>query len=745
MQIPVKSGYLALYLLVSILKSLLCSTNKHPFYMRNIVLTLICLWASCGMMAQTCIPAGTSLVLNSQQDIDDFSYIYSGCTQVEGNIFVQDMAGDITNLDGLSAITSVGGYIYIRENPLLTDITGLSNITTLGDFIFMYFNELLTDLDGLQGISDIPGFLYLNKMDGLVDLTGLNNVNTIGKFIYLNDNASINSISALSSLSSIGGFLIARNNDNLGDLTGLEGLTTIPGILHIANNQSLTSLTGLDNVTSVDSFTYILNNDALTSFTGLESLTTIQDYLYINDNVNVQDFNAFSNLTSVGGNFYIGNSPQVTSMAGFENLSSINGIMSLFNCDDLVSIDALDGVDPTTITDLNIEQNNDLKLCESTLVCSYLSNPSNAASITANHPACGNRSTVEDRCLGIYPIRISTIDQCESAPSVEISSIVGNTNEDVHILDTNCDILCTINANGNDLGTVYFESFISSATRYVGMSYINRDITITPSNQPSSPVDVTLYYTAAEFAALQVADPAINATQDLITRKNPDYCSAGIDIFAPTINQTVSGAYGTSGDVYLRYSVNAFSTFYQHGSDILILPVELISFKGEKENDKVRLDWSTLTEVDNDYFTVEHSENGREFTTLGKINGANNSTARLDYQYLHTSPNEGANYYRLLQTDMNGASSYSEVINVEFAKVRLGMYPNPATQEIVIGSEQQESIQVFIYNNVGKELMHHVGQSNSSISIAELPTGIYNVIVLNTEGSEKAQYRLLKL
>ncbi len=711
--------------------------------MRNTLITVVCLLVYLGLNAQTCIPAGTSLILSSQQEIDDFSTDYNGCTHLEGNLFIQDMAGDITNLDGLSGITTVDGYIYIRQNHVLTDITGLSNLTTIGDFIFLYFNELMTNLDGLSGLSSIPGFLYLSKMDGLVDLTGLNNVASIGEFVYINDNASLASLSALSNLSSIGGFLIARNNDVLTDFTGLEGLTSIPGLLNVANNASLTSFKGLDNITSIDSFAYILNNNALTSFTGLENLTTIKDYLYINDNVNVEDFNAFANLNTIGENLYIGNAPKITSMAGFENLASINGSLSIFNCDDLESIEALNGIDPATVNDLYIEQNNSLKICESDLVCTYLSSDS-PSSFTGNHPACGTALTVENRCSGIYPLTEPDNDQCISLPSVEISNAVGNTNEDVHIFDLDCNLLCTINANGNDLGNVFFEVFLSSTTRYVAQSYINRDIAITPQHQPSSDVEVTLYYTAAEYAALQMADPSINSPFDIVTRKSPDFCSAGIDISYPYLQQKLSGFYGNNGDIYITVDVSSFSTFYQHGNDVLILPVELTEFTGKQNNTHIDLFWSTLTETDNDFFEIEHSSNAaRDFYPIGTVKGANTTLEKQEYTFTHTKPQEGNNYYRLKQVDLNGEYINSPVIVVEHKMIRLGMYPNPAADQIVFGADQQSHIEIAIYNSVAKKVMDISSTTNANIDISELPKGIYHIVVIN--GLEQLEYRLIKM
>ncbi|TXB63574.1 hypothetical protein [Phaeodactylibacter luteus] len=86
------------------------------------------------------------------------------------------------------------------------------------------------------------------------------------------------------------------------------------------------------------------------------------------------------------------------------------------------------------------------------------------------------------------------------------------------------------------------------------------------------------------------------------------------------------------------------------------LPVRLSSFVLRKEGEsKSLLAWSTATEQDNDFFTVERSGDGRNYHPIGQIDGAGTSQAAHYYSYLDHLPLAGWNYYRLLQTDYDGA------------------------------------------------------------------------------------------
>jgi hypothetical protein len=79
------------------------------------------------------------------------------------------------------------------------------------------------------------------------------------------------------------------------------------------------------------------------------------------------------------------------------------------------------------------------------------------------------------------------------------------------------------------------------------------------------------------------------------------------------------------------------------------LPIELVSFEVHfiDEEHKVKIDWMTSIEIDNDFFTVERSVNGFSWEVLGIVQGAGNSSVKLSYSYYDEDPYMGVSYYRL--------------------------------------------------------------------------------------------------
>jgi hypothetical protein len=91
------------------------------------------------------------------------------------------------------------------------------------------------------------------------------------------------------------------------------------------------------------------------------------------------------------------------------------------------------------------------------------------------------------------------------------------------------------------------------------------------------------------------------------------------------------------------------------------LPIELIDFKAKAEGKRVRLDWTTASEIDNDYFTVERSTDVKEYSFIDRVNSyMHNSSIMLNYTTYDEHPLYGLQYYRLKQTDFNGEYTYSE-------------------------------------------------------------------------------------
>lgn len=158
-----------------------------------------------------------------------------------------------------------------------------------------------------------------------------------------------------------------------------------------------------------------------------------------------------------------------------------------------------------------------------------------------------------------------------------------------------------------------------------------------------------------------------------------------------------------------------------------VLPITLIHFKGTViENGKNLLEWSTSSEINNDYFTIERSANASDFNAIRTINGAGNSNVQLNYNFVDDSPNAGINYYRLKQTDFNGDYAYSEIIAINNNLSDINIYT--ANSFLFIESNKtgmNGSIQIF--DALGRVIFSDKIASNTKISTANFSTGIYIV------------------
>jgi hypothetical protein len=167
-------------------------------------------------------------------------------------------------------------------------------------------------------------------------------------------------------------------------------------------------------------------------------------------------------------------------------------------------------------------------------------------------------------------------------------------------------------------------------------------------------------------------------------------------------------------------------------SDIPIVPVilacELMSFTVESEDSYVQLNWATASENNNDYFNVERSIDGINYSSISSVNGSGNSTQILNYSSIDDTPLLGQSYYRLKQTNYDGETSYSDIEAVSFKRSKdfiVNIYPNPVSSQITIDSESEiELIDIFnIYGSLVRT------ETASSFSVANLSNGAYILII----------------
>ncbi|MFZ1454816.1 MAG: hypothetical protein WAT46_02155, partial [Saprospiraceae bacterium] len=90
--------------------------------------------------------------------------------------------------------------------------------------------------------------------------------------------------------------------------------------------------------------------------------------------------------------------------------------------------------------------------------------------------------------------------------------------------------------------------------------------------------------------------------------------------------------------------------------------------------------WSVASQLNNEKYIVEHSKDGKTFSPIREIAGDGTSNETKHYEYVHTSPSIGINYYRIKQVDYDGKYSYSDIAPVRYeCDSSINIYPNPTT------------------------------------------------------------------
>jgi fibronectin-binding autotransporter adhesin len=181
------------------------------------------------------------------------------------------------------------------------------------------------------------------------------------------------------------------------------------------------------------------------------------------------------------------------------------------------------------------------------------------------------------------------------------------------------------------------------------------------------------------------------------------------------------------------------------------LPVELISFTVAQISDLAVLKWETASESDNDYFEIQKSMNGKEFSILGTVEGSGNSNKKVSYSFTDKDLSSGLTYYRLKQMDFDGTTTLSNVIllNAVVNSEGFKIYPNPTKDIINIFSmaEWNNEISLKVSDLFGREVLnkkypYKKKAENLHLDLYNLSSGTYLLKIQS--GTEAFSFRVLK-
>ena len=168
------------------------------------------------------------------------------------------------------------------------------------------------------------------------------------------------------------------------------------------------------------------------------------------------------------------------------------------------------------------------------------------------------------------------------------------------------------------------------------------------------------------------------------------------------------------------------------------LPVTMSSFNNTCKNGNTLLEWTTASEINNDYFAIERSDQSFEFYEIGRIKGLGNSNISNSYSFLDPAFNNKTTYYRIKQVDFNGEFRYHRIIASSCYKTEFEVVNHQLTSDkldLTVNSFENEDVTIYLYDLQGRliiESNHQLTQGNNKINLnhINIESGIYLINIV---------------
>ena len=241
---------------------------------------------------------------------------------------------------------------------------------------------------------------------------------------------------------------------------------------------------------------------------------------------------------------------------------------------------------------------------------------------------------------------------------------------------------------------------------------------------------------------------SVNAT--LVFSKTMSMIVPFIDFYLKDIctgGQVFSNIYNNLTGVTKRQSCQTFPTCGP-------LPVKLTGFYGNYKNNQVFLYWNTASEYHVDHISIERSQDGVSFSHLAKVLPKGSNGAGASYSNVDSYPYSGINFYRLKIVDLDGSTSYSEIIKFVTAKKSLvvtQLYPNPVSEFLYLQlqSDKRQVINYTIFELSGRKCYRNKeelkpGLNEMKLPFADLARAVYIIRLGSNEGIKAVVFKIIK-
>jgi hypothetical protein len=169
-----------------------------------------------------------------------------------------------------------------------------------------------------------------------------------------------------------------------------------------------------------------------------------------------------------------------------------------------------------------------------------------------------------------------------------------------------------------------------------------------------------------------------------------------------------------------------------------------LSFDAFLNNGIVELEWTTSTEINNEFFVIERSADGQNFQEIIRLKGAGTTYEQQSYAAKDYMPLKGISYYRLRQIDYDGKTEVFDPVlidNRESTSNNLKVYPNPTDGRVFVAIpdelKKDHSLQLAINSMKGDaqlqvEITLEEGQSRLVLNqLIDFPSGVYSISLSN--------------